>query len=204
MRGRIFSKIAIAICLIVIGWISCLLFKDWALLSLDLSISIADVLAIIIEILLAVFITKVLENSIQESRVEKDFFISDLSRVEEIFTDLDKSCSGTNNTLSLNAIVCDISRAKRILNKCWQLLELYDKSFSAKNQKDYDAVIQSIKDVDSRLTDSTFYIEKDGFSPVKIDRGKIYLNGTVKSDIENSLSLVKSNVFKLKVAINKK
>lgn len=204
MLGRIVSRIAIAICLIVIGWMSCILFENLAVFSLDLSVSVADVLTIIVEVLLAVFITKVLEKSIQESRVEKDFFISDLSRVEDIFTEIDKACSAANNILSFSFIVDSSSRAKRILNKCWKLLELYDEGFTKRNKTNYESVIQSIKEVDKRLTEPMFYEYQKGFHPIKIVKRKIYLNDTIKTDIEDAISQVKSNVFKLKVLINKK
>lgn len=204
MRGITVDRIAIVICLVVVGWMACLLFEDWSFFSIDRSISVADVLSILVDVALAVFIARVIDKSIQESRVEKDFFISDLSRVEEIFTELDKTCSSSNTTISFSFVVESISRAKRILNKCWKLLGLYDEAFTKGKKDIYDSVIQSIREVDQRLTEPNFYDSKKGFEPVKIVRRKIYLNSTVKADIEDSISQVKSNIFQLKVAINKK
>ena len=73
MRGKIGTYSIIAIVFLILGWTGCIIFEDYAFLTLDMSIGTSEVIAIVVDVVLALFIVNVLEKSAQNSRVEKDF-----------------------------------------------------------------------------------------------------------------------------------
>lgn len=202
MRGRIVNSLAFIIA-VVIGWTACLIFQNKAFLTLDLSISIADVLTLIVEIFLAIFVANVIERSLQNKRVEKDFYLKELDDVLEILSELEKLCA-EQNILSFDVTVERLSRSRRNLNRLWKLKNEYDKNFASKCQGEFNTILSAIKDVDSKLTDSKSFQGLPKATPVKISKGKIFLNATVRPIIEDSISQAKASIFKMKILINSK
>lgn len=202
MRGRIVNSLAFIIA-VVIGWTACLIFQNKAFLTLDLSISIADVLTLIVEIFLAIFVANVIERSLQNKRVEKDFYLKELDDVLEILSELEKLCA-EQNILSFDVTVERLSRSRRNLNRLWKLKNEYDKNFASKCQGEFNTILSAIKDVDSKLTDSKSFQGLPKVTPVKISKGKIFLNATVRPIIEDSISQAKASIFKMKILINSK
>lgn len=200
MRGKIGNSLAFIIA-VVIGWTACLIFQNKAFLTLDLSISIADVLTLIVEIFLAIFVANVIERSLQNKRVEKDFYLKELDDVLEILSELEKLCA-EQNILSFDVTVERLSRSRRNLNRLWKLKNEYDKNFASKCQGEFNTILSAIKDVDSKLTDSKSFQGLPKVTPVKISKGKIFLNATVRPMIEDSISQTKANIFKMKILIN--
>ena len=59
-----------------------------------------------------------------------------------------------------------------------------------------------LKDIDKKLTDAKILEGEPNVTPIKISNGKIYLNGSVRPIIEESISQAKKDLFKMKVLIN--
>lgn len=201
MRGNIGKYSVIAAVSVIIGWTACVLFEHWSILTLDLSISVTDVLTLVVEVGLALFVASVLERGLQNKRVEKDFYLKELDDILGIFSDLEQLCA-RQNVLSFDVTVETLSRSKRILNRLWKLKEEYEKAFAQKNQKVYNSTLTSIKDIDKKLTDAKILEGEPNVTPIKISNGKIYLNGSVRPIIEESISQAKKDLFKMKVLIN--
>lgn len=179
-----------------------MLFEQKAFLELDCSISVADVLTLIVEVFLAIYVARVLESGIQESRTEKDFYIKELENVSEIFSNLEKDLSQL--TLSFDNVVSDIGRSTRILNRFWKNISAYEKHFEKNNQTSYNNIVDSIKRVSALLTDAKEWELIEGVNPIIIKKRKIYLNKTVLAIIENQIGAVKDAVFEMKMLVNRR
>ena len=81
MRGNIGKYSVITAVSVIIGWTACVLFEHWSILTLDLSISVTDVLTLVVEVGLALFVASVLERGLQNKRVEKDFYLKELDDI---------------------------------------------------------------------------------------------------------------------------
>lgn len=200
MHGKIVNSLVFIVA-VVIGWTACLIFQNKAFLTLDCSISIAEVLTLIVEIFLAIFVANVIERSLQNKRVEKDFYLKELDDVLEILSELEKLCA-EQNVLSFDVTVERLSRSRRILSRLWKLKNEYEKAFVSRYNDDYVTILATIKDIDSKLTDSKTLQGMPKVIPIKISKGKIYLNATVRPTIEDSISQTKANIFKMKILIN--
>lgn len=201
MRGKIVVRILVAIIVFIFGWTSGQFFEDVSPFTLDWSISLTEVLAILVEIGLAIFIALLVEKSMQNQRVEKDFFISELDEAQRAFADLAKDCSRVS-PLSLNQTVYQVEKPKKDLLKMWETLGVRNKSFHDQKKSDFDALISKIKTLNSQLSDSTFFKVNDGYKPVNITRGVIHLNNTVTKSIDETFASIKECIFKMKIAIN--
>ena len=59
-----------------------------------------------------------------------------------------------------------------------------------------------IRLLNSQLTDTNFFNVANGFEPVKITRGHIYLNKTVSSEIDKTFTEIKDLIFNMKISVN--
>lgn len=201
MRGNIVVKILIAIGLIALGWTLGQVCESYAFITLDLSVGVSDILAVFVEVVLAFIIVNVIENSAQNHRVEKDFFISELNEVQQTLTELEKSCSNTG-ALSLTQTVYEIAKSQKSLVGLWKAMNERNQNFHANKNKDFEAIIGKLKLLNSQLTDANFFKIDNGYEPVKIVRGHIYLNKTINSELDMTFAEIKEGIFDMKIAIN--
>lgn len=201
MRGKTVVKILVTIIVFVSGWTSGQVLEDVSPFSLDWSISLSDIITILVEIGLAIVIALLVEKGMQNQRVEKDFFISELDDAQQAFSELAKDCSRLVS-LSLNQTVYQIEKPKKDLLKMWDTMGIRNKAFHDKKKTEFDALITHIKTLNSQLSDSKFFNTEDGFKPVSITKGVIHLNHTVTKSIDETFSNIKDCIFKMKIAIN--
>lgn len=202
MPGRNVNWIAALICGIVIGWTLYILLHNFAFFTLDWTIGLSDVLAIVIEIILACVIAQLIDKTINNTRVEKDYFITELDSVNEIYTNLEKICS-RETTLSLQNVTYDIGKSRKIIQRMWKMTKEVNYSFHNSNQNDFNEMLTTINGINSKLTDTSALKEEDGFTPIKILRNHIYLNNSVKPEIDKDLGRLKDQIFRLKIKINR-
>lgn len=202
MLGRNVNWIAALICGIVIGWTLYILLHNFAFFTLDWTIGLADVLAIVIEIILACVIAQLIDNKLNNTRVEKDYFINELDSVNDIYANLEKICS-RETTLSLQNVTYDIGKSRKILQRMWKMMKEVNNYFHKSNQDDFSAILATINGINSKLTDTSTFKEEDGFTPIKISRNHIYLNNSVKPEIDRDMGYLKDQIFELKIKINR-
>lgn len=202
MLGNIAKWGILTVCLFVLGWTAGQIFEAWTFFDLEWSISVADVLSIVVDIALAFIIAKIIEKSIQDSRVEKDFFIKEIDTVSDILTDLDKICS-KETTLSLNTTVYEISRARKLFLRVWKSLEEMKVSFCKAHQKEKAELLTALRELNTQLTDVRSYDGRNDIQPIKLSGGHIYLNATVKPEIDECIAGIKDRLLKMKIGINK-
>lgn len=201
MHGKTIISILICIIVFVLGWTVGQFMENVSPFILDWSISVSDVLAITVEIGIAIIIAWLVERGMQNQRVEKDFFISELDDAQHFFSELEKDCSRLS-TLSLQQTIFQVEKNRKDLMKMWETIEIRNKRFHDKNNSVFDNLIKTIKIVNSQISDSNYFNEKDGFKPVKINKGVIYLNNTIIATIIDTLDSIKDYIFKMKIAIN--
>ncbi|MBO4843960.1 MAG: hypothetical protein J5490_05150 [Bacteroidales bacterium] len=161
----------------------------------------ADVLSIVVNILLAILVAVMIERGMQNQRVEKDFFISELNEAQQSFSDLERMCS-RNNSLSLQLTVYEVEKAKKNLVRMWNNMGEQEGNFHKKHNDEFLTLIQNIKTLNTQFSDSNYYKDKTGYKPITIKRNHIYLNNTVKQEIGRTFSIIKDAIFQLKIAIN--
>ena len=201
MRGRIVVSFLFGIVVFILGWTLGQVFQDLSPFTLDWSISLSDVLAILVEIGLAIILAILIEKGMQNLRVEKDFYINELSDVQQSLLELEKS-SYRLYPMSLNLTVFQVEKSRRDLAKMWSIMKERNRIFYNTHNNDFDKLLKSFKMLNSQLSDSNFFKEEDGYKPVRIIRGTIHLNGTVIEEIDKTFDSIKDRIFKMKIAIN--
>lgn len=202
MLGRIVKYGAIIFCSFIVGWVFSVVCRNTAPYTLDWSINMADVLSVLVDVFLACVVAQLINKSIHNSRVEKDFLISELNSFNTIIVDLERVCS-RETILSLPNTNYDIGRSRKVLQRMWKITEEVDRSFHLSHQKDFDEILDLVKKLGTKLTDAKYFQSKDGFQPIKIAKNHIYLNNSVKPEIDKDITNIKERVLQMKVAINK-
>ena len=201
MKGKLTKSIFLALLLIIVGWTLGQVLENISPFTLDRSISLSDVLSIVVELFLACYIARLIEKGIQDQRVEKDFFINELSDTQQTLSELERNCSGTTN-LSLYVTVYEVEKARRNLQRIWGIMSVRNKEFHKKHNKDFEKLVILVKKLNSQLTDSNYFTSYQGCEPVKITKGHIYLNRTVQPEIGKTFGKIKDSLFDWKIRIN--
>lgn len=201
MRRNIVKWVAVVL-VFVIGWTAGQVFESWAFFVLDNSMNVSDVLGILVECVLAVFIVRAITKKDEEKRVEKEFFIKEYDKAQEVISELEKECA-TQNILSLDVTTYNLSRCRKTVVKVWmKIRELYP-AFTKRNEANQTDLLIKIKSLDSKLTDTKSYQGIKGIEPLKITNRKVYLNGTIKPMIDDDISELKLMLLDMKLLVNK-
>lgn len=201
MLRNIIKWVAVVL-VFVAGWTAGQIFESWAFFELDNSMNVSNVLGILIECALAVFIVRAITKKDEEKRVEKEFFISEYDKAQEVISELEKECA-TQNVLSLDVTTYNLSRCRKTVVKIWMKIgELYP-GFKKKNEVRQTSLLAKIKSLDSKLTDTKIYKGMKGIDALKIKNRKVYINGTIKPLIDDDISELKLMLLDMKLCVNK-
>ena len=199
---RNIAKWMAAILAFVLGWTAGQVFDGWAYFELDNSMNVSDVLGILVECGLAVFIVRAITKKDEERRVEKEFFISEYDKAQDVISELEKECA-TQNIMSLDVTTYNLARCRKMVVKIWlKTGELYP-NFKKKNEGMQGLLLSKIKSLNTKLTDTKSYQGMKGVDPLKITNRKIYLNGTIKPMIDDDISELKQMLLDMKILVNK-
>lgn len=201
MRGNIVIKILIAFLLLTIGWTLGQIFENISPFYLEWNISVSDVIAIIVELFLACYIARLIEKGVQDQRMEKDFFISEISETQQLLNELEKNCSRTI-PMSFQLTVYEVEKIRKNLVRIWTIMKERNKAFYDKHNVEFEALLALVKDLNGQLTDSNYFVSEKGTTPVNITKGHIYLNLTVIPKIGRTFCILKDNLFNWKIRIN--
>lgn len=201
MLRNIIKWVAVVL-VFVAGWTAGQIFESWAFFELDNSMNVSAVLGILVECALAVFIVRAITKKDEEKRVEKEFFISEYDKAQEVISELEKECA-TQNVLSLDVTTYNLSRCRKTVVKIWMKIgELYP-GFKKKNEVRQTSLLAKIKSLDSKLTDTKIYKGMKGIDALKIKNRKVYINGTIKPLIDDDISELKLMLLDMKLCVNK-
>lgn len=186
----------------ILGWLAGQICEAWAFFELDWSVEVMDIITLITEVGLAIFVAIIIEKSIQDTRIEKDFYIKEIDNVADLISEIDK-ISTRNNILSLFEVNYTIGRSRKLLQSMWKSLQARKANYCKNHGTELTTILTTIKGLSSRLTDTNYYIGQAGIDPISIANGKIYLNNTVKGDIESVFADLKEKLLQMKININK-
>lgn len=77
-----------------------------------------------------------------------------------------------------------------------------NRNFYLKKNENFEKIIAKLKLLNSQLTDANFFKNDNGYEPVKIMKGHIYLNKTMNSELDMTFAEIKQGIFDMKIAIN--
>ena len=199
---RNITRIVAGVLLFIAGWTVGQMFESWAFFELDNSLNVSDVLGIIIECILAVFIVRAIGKRDEESRVEKEFYIQEYDKAQDIVNDIEKTCA-TETTLSWDGTNYSLARCRKIIVKLWKQISELHTDFDKRNKAKQTELQNCLNALNRRLTDTRFYEDLQGVDPLKITKGKIYLNGSIKPGIDDNISELKRKLLEMKILVNK-
>lgn len=189
---------------IILGWIACLLFENDSFLILERNVNLIDILAVLTDLFIAGIVVWAVEKGLQNKRIEKDIYISELNSIINILEPLGDKCM-KDTTLSYNVTVYNIGRVRKSFVRLWKMIEERDSGFSKKQSQKKEQFITLIRNLSTLLTDSSEYNRvEDSYDCGTLARGNIYLNGTIKPVIDSTLTSIKDVILKLKIDINYK
>jgi hypothetical protein len=191
-----------AILLFVLGWTFGQLFESWSYFEIDNSLNVSDVLNIVVDCSLAVFILRVIGKRDEENRVEKDFYIKEYDKAQEVINLIEKDCS-LQNVLSYDEINYGLTRCRKIIVQVWKQIQEIHADFGKQNATKQSALMNNLNSLNTKLTDTKYYKGMQNVSPLKITNRKIYLNNTIKPHINEDVSKLKQNILEMKILVNK-
>lgn len=189
---------------IVLGWVACLLFEDYSFLTLERDISLMDIFAVLTDLFIAAIVVSVVEKGLQNKRIEKDIYITELNSIINVLEPLGDKCA-KDTTLSYNVTVYNIGRMRKSFVRLWKMFEERDTQFSKKQNDKKEQFTNLIRNLSTLLTDSEEYNRvEDSYDCVTVTKGNIYLNNSIKPVIDSTITSIKDIILKLKIDINDK
>lgn len=189
---------------IVLGWVACLLFEDYSFLTLERDISLMDIFAVLTDLFIAAIVVNVVEKGLQNKRIEKDIYITELNSIINVLEPLGDKCA-KDTTLSYNVTVYNIGRMRKSFVRLWKMFEERDTQFSKKQNDKKEQFTNLIRNLSTLLTDSEEYNRvEDSYDCVTVTKGNIYLNNSIKPVIDSTITSIKDIILKLKIDINDK
>lgn len=189
---------------IVLGWVACLLFEDYSFLTLERDISLMDIFAVLTDLFIAAIVVSVVEKGLQNKRIEKDIYITELNSIINVLEPLGDKCA-KDTTLSYNVTVYNIGRMRKSFVRLWKMFEERDIQFSKKQNDKKEQFTNLIRNLSTLLTDSEEYNRvEDSYDCVTVTKGNIYLNNSIKPVIDSTITSIKDIILKLKIDINDK
>lgn len=169
---------------------------DWGYFILSKEISIIDALSLFLSIGCAIYIARVLEKDVQDDRIEKDMFISQVVNIETPLIELSNKLNGS----TYNDIISLYSKSNTTRHKLFKKIQTFKKSeFKVEEiRKTLDVGYKQLKPL---LTDTA--VVPDSTPDIEVKRGKITYSPQRIVEIQECLQNIQDELFKLKILINR-
>lgn len=169
---------------------------DWGYFILSKEISIIDALSLFLSIGCAIYIARVLEKDVQDDRIEKDMFISQVVNIETPLIELSNKLNGS----TYNDIISLYSKSNTTRHKLFKKIQTFKKSeFKVEEiRKTLDVGYKQLKPL---LTDTA--VVPDSTPDIEVKRGKITYSSQRVVEIQECLQNIQDELFKLKILINR-
>ena len=169
---------------------------DWGYFILSKEISIIDALSLFLSIGCAIYIARVLEKDVQDDRIEKDMFISQVVNIETPLIELSNKLNGS----TYNDIISLYSKSNTTRHKLFKKIQTFKKSeFKVEElRKTLDVGYKQLKPL---LTDTA--VVPDSTPDIEVKRGKITYSSQRIVEIQECLQNIQDELFKLKILINR-
>lgn len=196
MKKKIYNIIGIAIifgCGVTLGKLF-----NWGYFELTKEISIIDALSLFVTAGLAIYITKILEKEVQESRIEKDLYIAKISEIEMYLRKIEESIQEKDFLFS--KITNQIHSCRVIKTSLFQcIIESFEK-----NKVEFENVERNLssnlKSLSKLLTETPIIQQMD--TEIILKKGLVTYSQNRILEIITELNSLNDTLFKLKVNIN--
>jgi hypothetical protein len=171
---------------------------DWGYFVLTKEISIIDALSLFITIILAIYITKILEKEVQENRIKKDLYINKISDIEDSLKDLEQIIKGDDilyNTITNQIHFCRIKK-NSVFNSILSDSTIDDESLQSLN-REVSSYLQSLKNL-STNTPLTQQLNPD----ILVENGKVIYTQRRIIEINSLINSINEKLFEVKIRIN--
>lgn len=192
------NKIINIIIYIIIFSIGCCCGKliDWGCFVLNKEISIIDAISLFLTIGCAIYISKVLEKEVQDVRIEKEMFISQVENTESPLVELGNKLNSTTYT----EVISLYSKSNITRHKLFKKIDSFKKSeFKVDDIK--EVLDTNYKRLKPLLTDTSVMSKSP--PDIEVKRGKITYSPERIVEIQENLQTIQDEFFKLKIIINR-
>lgn len=173
---------------------------DWGYFELSKDISLIDAITLFVTIGLGLYITNILEKEVQNSRIQKDLYISKLGEIEEILSKIEDIVEENKPSYYkiVNKIhICGIKR-----NSIKIAIEESEIQVD-KRLNDIDNCIRirirSLKKLLTQVSDNT---QNDEQGDVFIEENIVYYSVARITEIHTQSHLLKDDILQLKILLN--
>ncbi|HZL11690.1 MAG TPA: hypothetical protein VFC65_17030 [Prolixibacteraceae bacterium] len=195
------KKIIKALILIIIFSLGATFGKllNWGYFELSKELSIVDALTLFTTLGVAIYITQTLEKEVQDSRIEKELFISKISEIEIILNRIEDLVEDTD--CSYNKINNRIHSCRKIKNGIFESIDdNFDNSVSARLKKFEPSISLGINSLKRLLTETP--ITQTATHEITLTNGLANYSLNRILEINVVINTIKEKLFKLKVNIN--
>lgn len=204
LKSKINNLIFYAI-IFAIGFLSAvfvlLILKNYFSISNSASIQIdpINIISVLVNILLVIYVTRFLSRKNEEERVEKDVLITYLKSFQK---DLENNLKEffVAEKLNFNDVVANLKTLRQAFNSTASLIKKYNYDSTMNNLDICMSIDLCIRNINDNFT-NTIKSDKDN---ITIDRNEISLGTKNRQDIEDSNSKIREMIFDLIVLINRK
>lgn len=172
---------------------------NWGYFELSKDISVVDALTLFVTIGAAIYITKIVEEEVQESRIEKDLFISKICELEanlKIIEDLIEEKNGIFNKINSRFHKCRL-----VKKSIFESINGNFKKDTSKSIEDFERrttiILNSLKRL---LTDTPINITSS--SDITLLNGLVNYSSNRILEINIEINSLLEELFKLKVRLN--
>lgn len=194
---RTITKIAIAIVLFALGWVVGLFAENWSWFVFNNEVSLLDVLSLVITTAIGLYVAVVIQNNIENKRVEKDIIFGLLNFVEQYLLELRTEVS-KEQAAGSDDIVSKIGACRKYWSKIMTLIhDKYGIDFSSNNINPNEFIKLN------QLCTGTAIIGAND-SSVLVKDGKASYSDTRKNEIHTEIDRIRMIIVDLKLLINQK
>ena len=169
---------------------------DWGYFVLNKEISIIDAISLFLTIGCAIYISKVLEKEVQDVRIEKEMFISQVENTESPLVELGNKLNSTTYT----EVISLYSKSNITRHKLFKKIDSFKKSeFKVDDIK--EVLDTNYKRLKPLLTDTSVMSKSP--PDIEVKRGKITYSPERIVEIQENLQTIQDEFFKLKIIINR-
>ena len=159
-------------------------------------ISIIDAISLFLTIGCAIYISKVLEKEVQDVRIEKEMFISQVGNTESPLVELGNKLNSTTYT----EVISLYSKSNITRHKLFKKIDSFKKSeFKVDDIK--EVLDTNYKRLKPLLTDTSVMPKSP--PDIEVKRGKITYSPERIVEIQENLQTIQDEFFKLKIIINR-
>ncbi len=189
--------------LIIVFVIGCLIGNAFTFECLipTKDVSIVDIMSLVMTVICTIFITSVLEKELQDNRVEKDIFITQISHIEMLLDSIEINLE--SHELQYTKIVEIYSNSNKDKARLLDRLKKYNSTVLENGviKKHKESLLTNFKSLKPLLTDTP--VNPEGEPDIEVKNGIIKYSKDRVIEIKKIISSLSDDLFVFKMEINR-